>query len=61
MLPSEDHSEYVSCAHCGAKIPMDEAVQYKNALIYGEHYHCKECDPYGNWDCISHDLDDDMH
>jgi hypothetical protein len=26
--------------------------------LYGEHYHCKVCDPKGVWDCMSHDKDD---
>ena len=58
---NEERSEYVNCAHCGAQIHSYEAVHYKNVLIYGEHYHCRDCDPDGDWDCVSHDLDDDLH
>lgn len=57
----QDIQVYVKCAHCGAQIRSDEAVHYKNVLIYGKHYHCKDCDPDGNWDCLSYDLDDDLH
>ena len=53
--------EYVTCAHCGARIQLDEAVDYKHRLLYGEHYHCQECDPAGNWDCLSHDTDLEVH
>ena len=47
-----------SCAHCGEPIRPEEARRYEHQLLYGEHYHCKECDPKGTWDCISHDKDD---
>jgi hypothetical protein len=57
----EDIRTTVQCAHCGAQIHSDEAVEYTNILIYGSHFHCKKCDPDGNWDCMSHDLDDDLH
>jgi hypothetical protein len=57
----EDIQTTVQCAHCGLLIPSDEAVKYTNVLIYGSHYHCKKCDPDGDWDCLSHELDDDLH
>lgn len=57
----QDIQVYVKCAHCGTQIRSDEAVQYKNNLLYYNHYHCRDCDPDGDWDCLSHDLDDDLH
>jgi transcription initiation factor IIE alpha subunit len=57
----EDRHTYVQCAHCAVQIRLDEAVKYTNVLIYGSHYHCKECDPDGDWNCVSHDLDNDLH
>ena len=42
--------QYVNCAHCGARVHLEEAVHFKSALIYGEHYHCRDCDPEGKWD-----------
>lgn len=53
--------QHVNCAHCEARIRLGEAVDYKHRLIYGEHYHCRECDPDGVWDCVSHDVDMDLH
>lgn len=57
----KDSETFVHCAHCGTQIRRDEAVKYTNVLIYGAHYHCRACDPDGDWDCLSHDLDDDLH
>ena len=57
----KDVQTYVQCAHCGVQIRLDDAVKYTHVLIYGPHYHCKKCDPDGDWDCLSHDLDDDLH
>ena len=48
--------QYVTCAHCGARIHMKDAVHFKSVFIYGEHYHCKECDPSGQWDCTIDDV-----
>ena len=59
-MPKED-SHYVSCAHCGARLPKEQAVAYQHQLVYGEHYHCRECDPQGVWDCVSHHVDMDVH
>ena len=56
-----DNIQYVNCAHCGARVRKDEAVDHKHNLIYGEHYHCRECDPDGNWDCLSQELDGELH
>ena len=53
--------QYVDCAHCGDRVLLEEAVDYQHRLIYGEHYHCKECDPKGVWDCVSHDVDMEVH
>ncbi|MFP3870480.1 MAG: hypothetical protein ACLFVT_06325 [Syntrophobacteria bacterium] len=53
--------EYVRCAHCGAMIRIEEAVRYQSPLAPEEHCHCKGCDPYGTWDCMSDDLDADLH
>ena len=57
----EVNREYVKCAHCAEKVPSDKVIQYENTLIYGKHFHCRNCDPDGDWDCLSHDLDDDLH
>ncbi len=53
--------QYVDCAHCGARVRKDESVDYRHTLIYGEHYHCRGCDPKGVWDCVSHHVDMDVH
>ena len=58
---NKENIQYVNCAHCEARIRLEEAVDYKHRLIYGEHYHCRECDPKGVWDCVSHDVDLDVH
>jgi hypothetical protein len=50
---NKDIQEYVKCAHCGAQIRLDDAIHYTNVLIYGAHYHCRKCDPDGDWDCLS--------
>jgi len=42
-------------------VRREEAVDYKHNLVYGEHYHCRECDPQGVWDCVSHHVDMDVH
>lgn len=57
----KDDPRFVTCAHCGARIPIEEAVRYEHRLLYGEHYHCRECDPKGVWDCMSHDTDMEVH
>ena len=57
----KENIQYVDCAHCQARIRLEEAVSYQSRLHYGEHYHCKECDPDGVWDCVSHDFDTDLH
>jgi len=57
----KEEIQYVDCAHCEARIPLDKAVDYKHRLLYGEHYHCPDCDPRGNWDCLSHDTDLEVH
>ena len=53
--------QYVRCAHCDARLRLEDAVRYEHRLLYGEHYHCRECDPGGVWDCISHDADTEVH
>jgi len=63
-LRKEDErtARYVNCAHCEARLPLDEAILYEHRLIYyTEHYHCGNCDPDGVWDCMSHDTDMDAH
>lgn len=55
-------AEYVNCTHCGASVRRDEAILYEHRLLYfGEHFHCRECDPNGVWDCMSHDTDMEVH
>jgi hypothetical protein len=56
-----DGKVQVNCAHCGALVDLEEAVDYQHRLIYGEHYHCRDCDPAGVWDCLSHDVDLEVH
>ena len=58
---NKENIRYVDCAHCGARVLLEEAVDYKHRLIYGEHYHCTDCDPKGVWDCVSHDVDMEVH
>ena len=48
--------QYVKCAHCGARIPIKDADNFMSVFIYGEHYHCRECDPKGQWDCMIDDV-----
>ncbi|MEJ2363870.1 MAG: hypothetical protein P8075_21295 [Deltaproteobacteria bacterium] len=48
--------QYVTCAHCGARVHMKDAVQFKSVFISGEHYHCKEYDPTDRWDCTIDDV-----
>jgi DNA-directed RNA polymerase subunit RPC12/RpoP len=55
IMKKED-IQYVKCAHCGARIPIKDAVNFKSVFIYGEHYHCRECDPKGQWDCMIDDV-----
>lgn len=55
------NTKYVTCAHCEKKVPLEEAVRYQGVLVYGEHYHCRDCDPDGDWDCLSTDLDLELH
>ena len=57
----KDNSQYVNCAHCDARVRLEEAIQYEHRLLYGEHYHCRDCDPDGIWDCMSHDTDLEVH
>ncbi len=61
IIMKKDDVQYVDCAHCGVRVRKDEAVDYKHTLIYGEHYHCRDCDPDGVWDCVSHHVDMDVH
>jgi hypothetical protein len=58
---SKEDIRVVTCAHCEARVPLDEAVCYEHRLLYGEHYHCRDCDPKGVWDCMSHDTDMEVH
>ena len=60
-IMKKENIQYVNCTHCGARVRLDEAVDYKHRLLYGEHYHCQDCDPKGNWDCMSHDTDLEVH
>ena len=60
-LMEKENIQYVNCAHCEARVRLEEAVSYQSRLHYGEHYHCRECDPDGVWDCVSHDFDTDLH
>jgi hypothetical protein len=53
--------KHVTCAHCGSQVPLEEAVDYEHRLLYGKHYHCRDCDPDGVWDCMSHDTDMEVH
>ena len=57
----KENIKYVNCAHCDARVPLEEAVDYQHNLVYGKHYHCKDCDPQGVWDCVSHHVDMDVH
>ena len=61
IIMNKENQKYVECAHCGARIRSDKAIKYNNVLIYGAHYHCRNCDPDGDWDCVSHELDFEMH
>ena len=33
----KEKTKYVDCAHCGVRVRLDEAVDYKHRLLYGEH------------------------
>lgn len=57
----EEKLRTVTCAHCGEVLPVEEAIRYEHRLLYGEHFHCRECDPGGVWDCMSHDTDMEVH
>ena len=57
----KEDSQHVQCAHCEARVRLEEAVSYEHRLLYGEHYHCRQCDPDGVWDCMSHDTDLEVH
>ena len=57
----EERTQYVTCAHCEAPVRLEEAVDYQHNLVYGKHYHCRDCDPDGVWDCVSHHVDLDVH
>ena len=48
--------KHVNCAHCGARVRLEDAVHFKSVFIYGEHYHCRDCDPEGKWDCMIDDV-----
>ncbi len=61
FVMKKENIQYVNCAHCDARVPLEEAVHYEHRLIYGEHYHCRDCDPKGVWDCMSHDTDMEVH
>jgi len=61
QMMEKENIQYVTCAHCDARLRLDEAVVYEHRLIYGEHYHCRDCDPKGVWDCMSHDTDMEVH
>ena len=60
-IMKKENIQYVDCAHCGERVRQEEAVDYKHSLIYGEHYHCRDCDPKAVWDCVSHHVDMDVH
>ena len=60
-IMKEENIQYVTCAHCDARVRLEEAVDYKHNLVYGEHFHCRDCDPEGVWDCVSHHVDMDVH
>lgn len=61
-LHKKEETGYVTCEHCEARVRADEAVLYEHRLLYySEHYHCRNCDPEGTWDCMSHDTDMDAH
>ena len=34
--------EYVTCAHCEVRLPLEEAIRYEHRLLYGDHFHCRE-------------------
>jgi hypothetical protein len=53
--------DYVQCAHCGVKVRFVDAIHPNSFLVNREHYHCKDCDPRGVWDCMSNELDHDLH
>jgi hypothetical protein len=57
----QEQPEWVTCAHCGVRLPLQEAIRYEHRLLYGDHFHCRECDPGGVWDCMSHDTDMEVH
>lgn len=52
----KEEIQYVTCAHCGARVHIKDAVHFKSVFIYGEHYHCRKCDPSGQWDCMIDDV-----
>jgi hypothetical protein len=55
IMEKED-IKHVNCAHCGARVRLEDAVHFKSVFIYGEHYHCRDCDPEGKWDCMIDDV-----
>jgi len=63
MPPDEaaKYRTYVTCAHCDIRLRLGDAVRYEHRMLCGEHYHCRECDPKGVWDCMSHDTDSEIH
>jgi hypothetical protein len=56
-----ENRDWVICSHCGARVLAEDAVHCNGALMQGEHYHCRNCDPDGTWDCLSDELDCDLH
>ncbi len=63
MLPDEaaKYLAYVACAHCETRVRLEDAVRFEHRLLHAEHYHCRECDPKGVWDCMSHGADAEVH
>ncbi|MFZ0946046.1 MAG: CbiX/SirB N-terminal domain-containing protein [Syntrophobacteraceae bacterium] len=43
---------YVTCEHCDIRLRLVDAVRYEHRLLYGQHYHCRECDAKGVWNCM---------
>ena len=45
---------------CDTRLRLEEAVRYEHSLPFAGRYHCRECDPKGVWDCMSHDTDKEV-
>ncbi|MGA3114664.1 MAG: CbiX/SirB N-terminal domain-containing protein [Syntrophobacteraceae bacterium] len=63
-MPPDEAAKYrtlVTCAHCDARLRLEDAVRYEHRLLYAEHYHCRGCDPKGVWDCMGNDTDMEVH